>query len=185
MGLLECPRRMLGIGRGRRAAPGEATPHEVPNNPELSEHLANLREKGSASDQEIAKIRELAGNLSFTEAKAIRETLKELVGVSEPARASLDQYMWDEVEKRAEHVEQSKKRSDIIGVTTLASTVVGVPVLNFMLATTGVDVSSGINAAANGVQIALLAGEYLGGFALARFVASRLQRREEEYGESD
>src|SRR5687767_13653884 len=103
---------MLGIKRKR---PPDASPTEVPNNPELSAHLEALRAKGSASSEELERIRELAGNLSFTEANAIRATLKELERVPEKARADLDQYMWDQVEKRSEHVEHAKRRNDLVG----------------------------------------------------------------------
>lgn len=156
-------------------------PVALPNNPALAAHLARIAAQGRASDDEVAEIERLAGKASWAEANAIRETMRGIDTVSPEASRRIDDYLWREMELRHDHVERSKKISDAIGAATLATTVVAVPVLNHFLAIGGLDAAT--NAAANAVQLAILAGEYLGGFAAARAIAHRFKGS--DYGDQD
>lgn len=156
---------------------------QLDKNPALAAHLADLRARGAASDDEIGRIRELAGHLSAEEGHAIRESLAD-VRVSPDARIQLDGYMLDEMEARVLHAERAKKVGDVVNAVALGATMVGVPVLNHFLAIGGLD--TGVNMAANAVQIAIMAGEYLGGAAAARAIAGFVRRHSTgEYGEND
>lgn len=138
-------------------------------NPALAAHLQTLRDRGDASEQDIKDIQGLAGHLSAQEGRAIRDALTD-VRVSPEARLHLDSYMLDEFETRIQHVERSKKVGDVVNAVALGATLVGVPVLNHFLSIGGLD--AGVNLAANGVQLALMAGEYLGGAAAAKAIAN-------------
>ncbi|MFO0729065.1 MAG: hypothetical protein U1E65_35120 [Myxococcota bacterium] len=150
-------------------------------NPKLDAHLHALEAKHTASDEEVAQIQTLAGNLSVEEGARIRETLKSLE-ISPTARAQIDEYMLDQLEKRLAHVARQKKVGDAVSAITLGLTAVGVPVLNHFLAIAGLD--SNVNLATNAVQFALLAGEYMGGYAAIRALGAHFGRSD-DYGERD
>jgi len=156
--------------------------NKLAKNPALAQHLEVIKERSAATDQDLAKIPSLAGKLSADEGHAIREAL-EGVQVSPDARIKLDSYMLDEFEARIHHAESAKKRGDIVNVVALGATMVGVPVLNHFLSIGGLD--NGVNLAANGVQIAIMAGEYLGGMAAVRAVSKFFSKDAASYGESD
>lgn len=149
-------------------------------NQALANHLQTLAKQGSATDEEVEQIRVLAGKLSADEGTEIRQVLKSLQ-ISDTARAHIDEYMLDQLEKRLESVEHSKSVGDLFSAVTLGITVVGVPVLNHFLAIKGLDTDVGL--ATNAVQFALLAGEYLGGYAAVRAVGAHFKKS--DYGEQD
>ncbi len=152
-------------------------------NPALASHLQEVRARGAATDEEVKQIQQLAGHLSAQEGHAIREALTD-VRVSPEARTLLDGYMLDEFEKRIEHVERSKKVGDVVNAVAIGATMVGVPVLNHFLSIGGLD--AGVNLAANGVQLAIMAGEYLGGAAAAKAIANYVTRGNGDgYGDRD
>lgn len=152
-------------------------------NPALAQHLESLRARGAASDADIEQVRQLAGHLSAQEGHAVREALTS-VTVSPEARRLLDSYMLDEFEARITHVERQKKVGDVVNAVALGATMVGVPVLNHFLSIGGLD--TGVNMAANAAQLALMAGEYLGGAAAARAIANYVSGRGgADYGDRD
>ncbi len=146
----------------------------------LAEHLQSLAKQGTATDAQVDQIRVLAGKLSADEGTEIRQVLKSLQ-ISDTARAHIDEYMLDQLEKRLESVAHSKSVGDVVSAVTLGLTVVGVPVLNHFLAISGLD--SDVSLATNAVQFALLAGEYLGGYAAVRAVGAHFKKS--DYGEQD
>lgn len=152
-------------------------------NPALARHLQEVQSRGAATDEEITQIEQLAGHLSAQEGHAIREALTD-VRVSPEARIQLDSYMLDEFEARIQHAERSKKVGDVVNAVAIGATMVGVPVLNHFLAIGGLD--AGVNLAANAVQVAIMAGEYLGGAAAAKAIANYVTGRSTTgYGEQD
>lgn len=173
------------IGR-RRPAGGEPpaeTTLNLPNNPALAASLEAIKAKGRADQSDVDAVKKATGKLSLEEAEAIRQTFRGLSRISHDTRNQIDDFLWNGLKARAEHIEKSKKHGDVLNAFLLGTTAVGVPLLNQMLGIANLEF--GANLAANAVQVGILAGEYLGGYAAIRFIKDKVSGGEPEYGERD
>ncbi|MBI4815763.1 MAG: hypothetical protein HY791_05885 [Deltaproteobacteria bacterium] len=158
---------------------------EIKDNPLLSQHLKGLRQKGSATDAEMAQISKLAQKLSKAEDDAINATIGGLVlsgGVSTEALSSLSSYMDKEraIRTKSDVWAGFKSKAIAAGAFTLAA--VAVPLSLWFPPLSGFAASLS-GAAVQAVQLGSLVGGLLAGTAAGK-VASKLTTKD-EYGLRD
>jgi hypothetical protein len=141
-------------------------------NPALSRHLALLRDRGRAGPEDLAAIKAIAGRPSLADVREIRSALDK-VRIAPSDKAELDDYLWREYGARAEEIRRMKIRGDVLQIGTLCATAVGVPLLHHLLP--GADADGAANFASNAVQLGIIAGEYLSGWAAARAIKRRYE----------
>lgn len=158
---------------------------DIPGNPLLSQHLKSLRQKGSATEAEIAQISTLAQKLSKAEDDAINATVSGLVlsgGVSTEALSSLSGYVDRERALRGKAETWAGFKSKTIAVAAFSVAVIAVPLSLWFPPLSGV-VAGLSGAAVQAVQLGAVVGGLFAGAAAGR-VAHKLSKPE-GYGVGD
>ncbi len=157
------------------------TVSEITANPLLTQHLAGLRSRNSATDGEVGQIVKLAGRLSEDEDDAISTTLAHLGlngTVSQEAVNNISGYLTNERASRRGFSRTRKIAGGLIKGGLLAGGILLAPVLTWFF-------PAGVVAGAAAMKLGVVAGGLLAGGTAGALLGGRVGRAANSYGVND